>query len=59
MSQLRRMVHGLVNQLWTRLLRDVLLLDVDDMGKVRPGSTPLPPLDLGKLFDNPGETQDG
>jgi hypothetical protein len=53
------MVHGLVDQLWTRLLRDVLLLDVNDTGKVRPGSTPLPPLDLGRLFNNASETQDG
>jgi superfamily II DNA helicase RecQ len=59
MAKLRRMIHGLVEQLWLRLRRDILLLDVTGQGEIRPGSAPLPRLDLDQLFDNPSETQDG
>ena len=52
-------MHELVEQLLTRLLQDILLLDINDTSKVQPSNTPLPPLDLAKLFNNAGKTQDG
>jgi len=34
MTKLRRMIYGLVNQLWLRLRRDILLLDINDKGEL-------------------------
>ena len=45
-SALQSMVYGLVDSTWTELRRNLLLLDVNNRGKIVPGSTPIPPLDL-------------
>ena len=59
MSKLRGMIHGLVEKTRTRLHRDLLLLNLDQHGRVQKGSTPLPALDLGRLRDDPTNTADG
>jgi len=45
------MAKGLYETARLQLLRDILLLDVDETGNVRPGITPLPELSLDKLVD--------
>ncbi|KAI8931122.1 hypothetical protein NX059_012132 [Plenodomus lindquistii] len=47
------MVKGLYETVRVQLLRDVLLLSLDDRGEVRRGSTTLPALDLDQLVDQP------
>lgn len=59
MLDLQSMIQGLCNTARTRLLTDVLLLDVDDGGRVRAGSTALPALSLDKLTDQPAEAAAG
>jgi len=41
------------------LLGEILLLDVDERGDVREGTTPLPGLSLDKLVDQPAEMAKG
>jgi hypothetical protein len=59
MSELRRMIHGLVDSTRTRLRRDLLLLDVDEHGAIIPARMPIPRLDLDVLRDNAREFQEG
>ena len=59
MHQLRSMIHGLVVSTREQLWRELLFLDVDDDGRIKPGSVALPPLNLDELFDNPSELRDG
>lgn len=53
------MAKGLYETARLQLLRDILLLDVDETGDVRPGTTPLPELSLDKLVDQPAEMAKG
>jgi superfamily II DNA helicase RecQ len=59
MHQLRSMIHGLVVSTREQLWRELLFLDVDDDGRIKPGCVALPPLNLDELFDNPSELRDG
>ena len=50
MSQLRVMIRSLCHMVWLELLRDLLLLDVDDDSNARPDSmAKLPEIDLNLL----------
>jgi len=59
LADLRSMVKGLCETARIQLLRDVLLLDLDDTDCVRPGTTGLPELSLDKLVDQPAELATG
>ncbi|PVH94165.1 hypothetical protein DM02DRAFT_481585, partial [Periconia macrospinosa] len=59
LADLRSMVKGLCETVRIQLLKDVLLLDVDETGEVRPGTTPLPELSMDKLVDQPAELATG
>lgn len=56
---LQCMMQGLYETTRLRLLCDVLLLDVDAGGRIRPSTTALPPLDLDRLVDQPSEAAAG
>jgi hypothetical protein len=56
---LRSMVKGLCETVRLQLLKDVLLLDLDERDRVRPGTTPLPELVIDKLVDQPAELATG
>lgn len=59
LADLQSMAKGLYETVRLQLLRDILLLDVDETGDVRPGTTPLPELSLDKLADQPAEMAKG
>jgi hypothetical protein len=59
LADLQSMAKGLYETVRLQLLRDVLLLDVDETGSVRPGTTPLPDLCLDKLVGQPAEMASG
>lgn len=59
MSQLRSMIHGLVQTTRIELLKGLLLLSVDDEGQIKDGTTPLPPIDWSSVVDNPAELKLG
>ncbi|KAI4221646.1 MAG: hypothetical protein L6R40_008618 [Gallowayella cf. fulva] len=59
LADLQSMVKGLYETVRLQLLRDILLLDVDETGDVRLGTTPLPRLSLDKLVDQPAEMASG
>jgi superfamily II DNA helicase RecQ len=59
LADLRSMVKGLCETVRLQLLKDVLLLDVDETGEVRPGTTPLPELSMDQLVDQPAELATG
>jgi superfamily II DNA helicase RecQ len=59
LADLQSMAKGLYETVRLQLLRDILLLDVDERGEVRPGTTPLPSLSLDKLVDQPAEMAKG
>jgi superfamily II DNA helicase RecQ len=59
MAQLRSMIHGLVQMARIQLLRELLLLSVDEEGRIGEGTTPLPPVDWESLVDNPAELKLG
>ena len=59
MPALRSMVHGLVEMARMELLKDVLLLDVNEDGKIAEGNSQLPAIDWGGLVDNPAEMRSG
>jgi superfamily II DNA helicase RecQ len=59
LADLQSMAKGLYETVRMNLLRDVLLLDVDETGGVRPGATQLPELCLNKLVDQPAELASG
>jgi superfamily II DNA helicase RecQ len=56
---LQSMVHGLYETVRMQLWRDVLLLDVDEWGRVRRGASPLPKLRLEDLVDQPADLSPG
>lgn len=58
-QDLQSMIQGMCETVRLRLLADVLLLDVDNGGRVRAGSAALPVLSLDKLTDQPAETAAG
>ena len=58
-SQLRGWIHGMVQATRVQLRRGLLLLDVDDDGKIQEGATPLPPIQWGELFDDARESEVG
>jgi hypothetical protein len=58
-SQLRGWIHGMVQATHVQLRRGLLLLDVDDDGKVQEGATPLPRIQWGELFDDARESEVG
>lgn len=59
LADLRSMVRGLCETVRLQLLKDVLLLDLDERGCVRPGTTPLPKLSMDELVDQPAERATG
>ncbi|KAF1923105.1 uncharacterized protein M421DRAFT_13137, partial [Didymella exigua CBS 183.55] len=59
MPQLRSMVHGLVDTTRMELRRDLLLLDVDELGQPADGATLLPAIEWDKVVDNPAELRAG
>lgn len=59
LADLQSMAKGLCETVRLQLLRDVLLLDIDEKGDVRPGTTPLPDMTLDKLTDQPAEMANG
>jgi superfamily II DNA helicase RecQ len=59
MARLRCMVHGLVETTRQELWRDLLLLDIDEHGQIREGTTAIPRFKLDQLRDNPGESRNG
>lgn len=59
LADLRSMVKGLCETVRLQLLKDVLLLDLDERDRVRPGTTPLPELCMDKLVDQPAELATG
>jgi superfamily II DNA helicase RecQ len=56
---LQGMIKGLYETVRQRLLTDVLLLDMTEDGRVRPGSAALPPLSMELLVDQPAELSAG
>lgn len=59
LADLRSTVKGLYETARLQLLRDVLLLDLDETDQVRPGTTTLPALSMDKLVDQPAELATG
>ncbi|UPX14717.1 uncharacterized protein EKO05_0005192 [Ascochyta rabiei] len=59
LADLRSMVKGLCETVRLQLFKDVLLLDLDERGCVRPGTTPLPEVSVDKLVDQPAELATG
>ncbi|KAL5370899.1 hypothetical protein DPSP01_014610 [Paraphaeosphaeria sporulosa] len=59
LADLWSMVKGLYETVRLQLLKDVLLLDLDERDEVWPRSTMLPPLSLDKLVDQPAELATG
>ncbi|KAF1925611.1 uncharacterized protein M421DRAFT_37392, partial [Didymella exigua CBS 183.55] len=59
MPALRSMIHGLVETTRRELERDLLLLDVDELGQLAEGATLLPTIEWDKIVDNPAELRSG
>jgi superfamily II DNA helicase RecQ len=59
LADLRSMIKGLCETVRLQLLRDVLLLELDETDSVRPGTTMLPELFMDKLVDQPAELATG
>lgn len=59
LADLRSMVKGLCETVRVQLLRDVLLLDLDERDCVRPNTTMLPGLRMDALVDQPAELATG
>ncbi|UPX14721.1 uncharacterized protein EKO05_0005196 [Ascochyta rabiei] len=59
LADLRSMVKGLCKTVRLQLLKDVLLLDLDERDCVRPGTTALPGLSIDRLVDHPAELATG
>jgi superfamily II DNA helicase RecQ len=57
MEQVRGMVHGLVAETRQRLIRDLLMLELDPYGEVK--GQRLPPIDWARMTDNFTEQQVG
>jgi superfamily II DNA helicase RecQ len=59
LADLRSMIKGLCETVRLQLLKDVLLLDLDERDRVRAGTTALPELAMDKLVDQPAELATG
>lgn len=59
MADLRSMVQGLYETVRMQLWKELLFLDVDESGNIRPGTTQLPKLELDRLSDNLCERMEG
>lgn len=59
LADLQGMIKGLCETVRRRLFTDVLLLDVDESGRVRTGCAALPPLSMERLVDQPAELSAG
>lgn len=59
LADLQSMVKGLCETVRLQLLGAILLLDVDETGDVRSGTTPLPKLSLDEIIDQPAEMARG
>ncbi|KAF2835755.1 hypothetical protein M501DRAFT_917198, partial [Patellaria atrata CBS 101060] len=57
--ELRSMIHGLVETARLELMQDLLLLDMDEDGQVKEGSTTAPAICWDSLVDNPAEMKAG
>ena len=55
LNNLQSIIKGLCETARMQLLKDVLLLDLDERDSVRPGTTPLPELSMDRLLDTPAE----
>lgn len=59
LNDLRSMIKGLCETAQVQLLRDVLLLDLDERDNVRLGTTPLLELSIDKLLNTLAELTTG
>jgi hypothetical protein len=59
LTDLRSMVKGLCETVRLQLLKDVLLLEMEETDNVRPGTTMLPALSIDTLVDQPAELATG
>ena len=59
MGQLRSMIHGKIASARQQILKELMLLQLDDEGVVEKGTTACPVIDWGKLVDNAAEQQVG
>ena len=59
MAGLRSMIHGLVETTRMELRKELLLLDVDEDGRVADGATQVPVIEWDSLVDNPAEMRSG
>ncbi|PVI04178.1 hypothetical protein DM02DRAFT_693209, partial [Periconia macrospinosa] len=59
MPQLRSMIYGAITSARPQLIKELLLLQVNDEGKAVPGTTALPAIHWDRLVDNPAEAKMG
>jgi superfamily II DNA helicase RecQ len=59
MSQLRSMIHGLVESTRIELRRELLLLEMDQASNPIEGATRLPAVEWDRMNDNPAELRSG
>jgi len=59
MAGLRLMIHGLVETTRMELRKELLLLGVDEDGRIANGATKLPGIEWDSLVDNPAEIKTG
>ncbi|KAG9191444.1 hypothetical protein G6011_09532 [Alternaria panax] len=59
MPGLRSMIHGLVETARFELQKRLLLLDIDEDGRLAEGATPLPTIHWDSIVDNPAEMKVG
>lgn len=55
MPGLRSMIHGLVETTRFELQKQLMLLDINEDGRLAEGATPLPAIDWDRVVDNPAE----
>ncbi|KAI5360342.1 hypothetical protein J4E82_011753, partial [Alternaria postmessia] len=55
MPGLRSMIHGLVETARFELQKQLLLLDIDEDGRLAEGATPLPAIHWDSIVDDPAE----
>ena len=56
---MQRIVHSMCKELRQELMRNVLLLKVNDHSNVMPSCKPLPALNIDTLVDQPAELGQG
>jgi hypothetical protein len=59
MSKLRGIVYSIVATAHATLLKDLLILKVDEDGAIAANTIPLPAIKWDKLVDNPSESKVG